>query len=480
VLGFATRNREGDARIAAPSIGFLCPRLRLQQGRGFFVHRGRDSAAKRNPLIQNNLPETGLRSSVEDPMLHATEVLGAQAYDAQGNFVGRVRELFLDPADQPNRVARFLLERGKYQPLVARHDQVGFVAAGMLRLTVGEKSLEEYKPNEAWLAVQKDLLDQQIIDTLGRKVVRVNDLDMADQRTNGNVELRVTQVDVGLTGAVGRLLQGMVSHSLIRRFQQKLPARMIRWEFVNLVEADPMRRVKLRVTHQRLAHLHPADLADILEQLSTEERHAIIDSLDEESAADTLSEIDSRLRLQIVEKLDPEKAAGIIEEMQPDEAADLLAELTPENSRKVLEEMPSEEARDVRELLKFDEKSAGGMMTTQFVFVGESATREEVLAWIRDNDVDVERLDEVFLVDTDAKFSGAVPVGRFLLAAPDQTMASLTRDPLVSVHPDASEKEVFQLFDKYDLKVLAVVDDMGCPVGMVNVDDVVTRLVARL
>ncbi len=290
MLGFATRNREGDARLAAPSIRFLLPRLRLQQGRGFFVHCGRRSAAMRNPFIQNNLLEAELRSPAEDPMLHATEVLGAQAYDAQGNFVGRVRELFLDPADQPNRVARFLLERGKYQPLVARHDQVGFVAAGTLRLTVGEKSLEEYKPNEAWLAVQKDLLDQQIIDTLGRKVVRVNDLDMADQRTNGNVELRVTQVDVGLTGAVGRLLQGMVSHSLIRRFQQKLPARMIRWEFVNLVEADPMRRVKLRVTHQRLAHLHPADLADILEQLSTEERSAIIDSLDEESAADTLSE----------------------------------------------------------------------------------------------------------------------------------------------------------------------------------------------
>ena len=122
-------------------------------------------------------------------MLHATEVLGAKAFDAQGNFVGLVRELFIEPADQPNRIARFLLERGKYQPLIARYDQVGAVSAGNVKLTVGEKSLEEYKPNEAWLGVRKDLLDQQIIDTLGRKVVRVNDVDMADQRTNGNVEL---------------------------------------------------------------------------------------------------------------------------------------------------------------------------------------------------------------------------------------------------------------------------------------------------
>src|ERR1700683_623614 len=413
-------------------------------------------------------------------MLHATEVLGAKAFDAQGNFVGLVRELFIEPADQPNRIARFLLERGKYQPLIARYDQVGTVSAGNIRLTVGEKSLEEYKPNEAWLGVQKDLLDQQIIDTLGRKVVRVNDVDMADQRNNGNVELRVSQVDIGLTGAVGRLLQGMMSHALIRRIQQKLPSRAIRWEFVNLVEADPMRRVKLRVTHTNLASLHPADLADILERLSTEERHSIIDSLDEESAAEALSELDSRLRLQIVEKLDPEKAAGIIEEMQPDEAADLLAGLTPENSRKVLEEMPTEGARDVRELLKFDENSAGGMMTTEFVFVGESATREEVVAWIRDNDVDVERLDEIFLVDTDAKFSGVVSVGRLLLAAPDQVMKTLRSEPLLSIRPNAGEKEVFHLFDKYDLKVLAVVDETGCPIGMVNVDDVVMRLVARL
>jgi magnesium transporter len=262
---------------------------------------------------------------MEAAMLHATELLGAQTYDAHGNFVGRVRELFIDPSEQSSRIGRYLLARGKYQPLIARFDQVGFVAPGTMRLTVGEKALEEYRPNEAWLAVQKDLLDQQIIDTGGRKVVRVNDLDMSEQRTNGNVELRVNQVDVGPTGAIGRLLQGVVAPSVIRRIQQKLPTRAIPWEFVNLVEADPMRRVKLRVSHQKLAHLHPADLADILEDLSTEERQSIITSLDEQTAADVLSELDERLRLQVVEKLDSDKVADIVHEMQPDQAADLLA-----------------------------------------------------------------------------------------------------------------------------------------------------------
>src|SRR3989442_4285586 len=154
-------------------------------------------------------------------MLHATDLLGAEAYDVGGNFVGRVTELFIEPADQPNRVARMLLGRGKYQPLVARYDHVAFVAPGTVRLNVDEKALETHRPNEAWLAVQKDLLDQQIIDISGRKVVPVNDTDLAEQRANGIAELRVTQADVTLTGAVRRLLPGLASRRWTRRIQQK-------------------------------------------------------------------------------------------------------------------------------------------------------------------------------------------------------------------------------------------------------------------
>src|SRR5437879_8566993 len=122
-----------------------------------------------------------------------------------------------------------------------RYGHVAFVVPGTVRLNVDEIALETHRPNEAWLDVQKDLLDQQIIDISGRKVVRVNDIDLAEQRVNGTVELRVTQVDVGLTGAVRRLLQGLVSPSLIRRIQQKLPARLIRWEFVNLIDRKSTR-----------------------------------------------------------------------------------------------------------------------------------------------------------------------------------------------------------------------------------------------
>src|SRR5467141_4075091 len=412
-------------------------------------------------------------------MLHATELLGAEAYDVGGNFVGRVTELFIEPADQPNRVARMLLGRGKYQPLVARYDHVAFVAPGTVRLNVDEKALETHRPNEAWLAVQKDLLDQQIIDISGRKVVRVNDIDLAEQRINGSVELRVTQVDVGLPGAVRRLFQGIAPQKFIRKVQGQFPPRSIRWEFVNLIEPDPLRRVKLRITHEKLEDLHPADLADIMEDLSAVERQGIIASLDEETAAAVLAELDERLTTQIVEKLDPEKAADILEEMAPDAAADLLADLSKETSEELLDEMPGLEADEVRELLEFDAATAGGMMNPDFASVGEDSTREEVLEWMRGEELNYDQLDTIVLLDISAQFSGTVPVARLLLAAADQRMAELKTEPLLSLPPNADDEEVFELFDKYNLRMLTVIDKENRPIGAITVDDVVSRLVKK-
>jgi sporulation protein YlmC with PRC-barrel domain len=409
--------------------------------------------------------------------LYATELMGSKTYDAQGNYVGRVREFFVEPAEAPNRVSHFLLSRGHFQPLVAKHNQVASVEAGKMQLNVSELALELYQPNESLLAVQKDLMDQQIIDTQGRKVVRVNDVDLTEMRTNGNVELRLTQVDVGLPGAVRRLLQGVIPPKVIRRMQGKLPQSTIRWEFVNLIEPDPLRRVKLRITHEKLEDLHPADLADIVEDLSASERQSIIASLDEETAAAVLGELDARLTTQIVEDLDPGKAADILEEMAPDAAADVLGDLSKETSEELLDEMPGQEADEVRELLGFDPATAGGMMNPDFPFVGEAAAREEVIEWMRGQDLNLDQLDNVVVLDGEAKYSGVVPIAKLLLAAPEQSMAELKMEPLLSLPVNANEKEVFELFDKYNLRTLTVVDKENRPVGTITVDDVVSRLV---
>ena len=413
-------------------------------------------------------------------MLHATEVIGAQTFDSLGNFVGRVREIFVEPADQPNRVARVLIGRGQYRPLVARYDQIASVVPGRIGLTTDEAALELYQPNEAWLAVGKDLLDQQIIDTNGRKVVRVNDIDLADQRTNGNTELRITQVDVGLPGAVRRMLQGVVSPMAIRRIQEKLPPRKILWEFVNLVEPDPLRRVKLRLSSQKLAALHPADVAEMMEELSPDERQGLIASLDEETAAEVIAELDKRLQTQVVEQLDPEQAAHILEEMNPDEAADVIATLEPERSKEVLEEMEVKGAHEVEELLKFGPNTAGGMMNTEIVVVSEDATRGEVVDYIRFHEIYPDQIDNVILINKDAEMAGTVPVGRLLLSESDQRMAELAFEPLLSVRTEVRDSEIFELFDKYDLRSLTVVSKDNHPIGAITVDDVVSRMHAKL
>ena len=413
-------------------------------------------------------------------MVHVTELLGAETYDSSGHFVGRVKEMFIVPSEQPNRIARLLLGRGRYRPIVARYDQIGTVAPGRVELSADESALELYHPNEAWLAVQKDLLDQQIIDTHGRKVVRVNDVDLADQRLNGNTELRLEDVDVGLPGAVRRLLQGVVSPRAIRRIQQKLPPNKIRWEFVNLIEPDPLRRVKLRISSQKLAALHPADIADLMEELSPAERQSIIDSLDEEVAAETLAELDKRLQTQVVEKLATERAADIIEEMSPDAAADLIASLPLEKSEEVLQEMGDRQAEEVEGLLLFKENTAGGMMTTEMVVVSDDATRGEVVDHIRFHQIPQDQLDNVILIDRDAVLAGTVPLARLLLAGSDQRMSELAFEPRLSVAPDTEDKEIFELFDKYNLRSLTVVNAENRPIGAITVDDVVSRMRAKL
>ncbi len=412
-------------------------------------------------------------------MIHATELLRAKVYDAQGHFVGRVSDLFINPSEQSNRIARLGIDRGKFQRLLARYEQVASVVPGAVRLNVPELALEPFHPDEGWLAVRKDLLDQQIIDINGRKVVRVNDVVLSEQKTNGSMELRLTQVDVGLTGAVGRLLQGLLSPSTVRKIQERMPVRAIPWDYVNLIEPDPKRRLKLKISHARLAELHPADIADIIEELPPAEREAVVEALDRQTAAEAFSEVEPRVQVRILETLGREKAGDILEEMEAGEAADVLAELSAETSNILLKELPQEEARQVRELLQFEESSAGGLMTTSFVAVPEGLTVADAVARIRESEVETDTLDTVFVVDSSERLLGVVPVARMLLATPDTLMGTLKQEQLISAQPQTGRDEVVTLFDKYNLHALPVVDEETRLMGAVTVDDVLSMLIRK-
>jgi Mg/Co/Ni transporter MgtE len=266
----------------------------------------------------------------------------------------------------------------------------------------------------------------------------------------------------------------------LRALLKQIPPRTIPWEFVDLIETDPARRVKLKISHDRLADMHPADLADIIEELAPSERDAVFESLDEDVAAGALEEVNPRIQKSIFEGLDSERAAEIVEEMNPDAAADLLADLPEERTEQILQEMEPEGRQEMEELLEFGEKTAAGRMNTEYLAVGVEATAQDAVEALRRFEGGIETVSTVYLVDSHGTLAGAIPLANLVLAKPETPMLSLTQEPLIFTHVDAKELEFAELFDKYNLLTLPVVDNNQKLTGVITSDDVISLLRAKL
>jgi sporulation protein YlmC with PRC-barrel domain/CBS domain-containing protein len=406
-------------------------------------------------------------------ILYFTELVGLRVFDRKGRRIGRIEDAALVPLIEPGRIDRFVVGGG-WSWLTVRYDQVGEISLDGLRLR--DELLTPYYEDEYTLRIARDLLDQQIIDVNGRKVVRVNDVTFEVRKESGFDVLRVLEVDIGVRSMFRRLLQGALPRRWIRRLQQWIAPKSIRWEFCNIVEADPQRRLRLNISHQGLEKLHPADLADIVEELSPEERGAIFETLDSEVAADALSEVDPRVQASILESLEAEKAADIIEEMAPDQAADVLAELEEETSEEILDEMEVEPKAEVRELLEFEEDTAGGMMNTEFVSLHETATVADALEAIKANEELLETLNTLLVVDQDRRLVASVPVARLFIASASTRVRELAAGEAIRVPVDEKQNRVTELFDKYNLLTLPVVDEEGVLLGVITADDVISVL----
>ncbi|HTV64986.1 MAG TPA: CBS domain-containing protein, partial [Bryocella sp.] len=333
---------------------------------------------------------------------------------------------------------------------------------------------------EGLLLLERDLLDQQIIDVHGRKVVRVNDIDIHEESSNGNIILKIGAVDVGARGAIRRLLKGVLPAGALHTLLEKIPPKLIPWEFVDLIETDPARRVKLKISLDRLAKLHPADIADIVEDLAPAEREAVFETLDEEVAAETLEEIDPKLQVSILSSLDSDRAADIVEEMDPDAAADVLADMHPDTSQEILTEMQPEERAEVAGLMNFEEDTAAGRMTTQYMALRPNAKVEDAIEMMRNFEGGLESLSTIYIVGDKDKLLGAVPLAKIALAPPDTPLMLLSTGHMTTIHPGADEKRVAELFDKYNLLTLPVIDDEGVLTGVITADDVISMLRAKL
>jgi len=403
-----------------------------------------------------------------------TLLLGTLITDRQGRVQGRLKDVAVATGPSAGNVAGLLLKTREGNRLIAVN-HVLQTPAGTLELRE-DAVLQPLRGDENLLLLQQDVLDRQIIDVHGRKVVRVNDIDLQWFPQNGREGLRVAQVAIGLRGAVRRLFKGVMPRQTLGTFARHFPSSVIPWEFVDLIEVDPARRVKLKIEHERLSHMHPSDIADILEDLSPPEREAIFVSLDEEVAAEALEEVDPRLQKSLLESLDSGRVADIVEEMDPGAAADLLAELSDERSEAILEEMEPEERQEVEDLLEFREDSAAGRMTTNFVQVSSAAIVADAIQALRDFDGYPEGLTEIYLTGANDILEGVVPLARLILALPETRLTVLSEPRIISCHADAHQDEVAELFDKYNLHALPVINTANRLVGVVQADDVITFL----
>ncbi|MDE1156422.1 MAG: CBS domain-containing protein [Acidobacteriaceae bacterium] len=407
-------------------------------------------------------------------------LVGMRVLDAQGKPCGKVHEFAVSVNRDGGQVEGLILQRRvngrREQSMVpVQSVQVPRASDRVLR-TDAEPSAANMQD---YLLLERDLLDQQIIDVDGRKVVRVNDVNLTWEkqgRGKGKASaLKIAEVEVGIRGAVRRLLKGLPPKS-VESVANRFPARMIPWSCVDLIERDPARRVRLKIGQDRLLQLHPSDIAAILEELAPAEREALFTSLPEETAAEALEEIDPKLQKELLSGMDSEHAAEIIEEMDPGAAADLLNELSEEETEAILEEMEPEGRHDLEELLEFSSESAAGQMTTDFVSAPMHASVERAVELLREFEGDPDTITEIYLLDEEEKLAGVVTLPRLLLAKPGTSLHLLSEIHSVSCKLNTNQEEVAALFDKYNLRSLPVIDHHGCVAGAIHAERVIAQL----
>lgn len=404
-----------------------------------------------------------------------SRILGAPVYDAAGARAGYVREVALSPQDDPSRVSELIVRTSDGDRMLPANAVLG-VEGMIVRTMSSPADWPLLVSADGMLLLERDLLDQQIIDVSGRKVVRVNDADLLPEPVNGCVKLRMVKVDIGLRGAVRRLLKGLAPGRYIEALASRMPEKSIPWEAVDLIETDPFRRVRLKLDYDGLSSLHPADIADILEELAPAEREAVFESLDEGVAAEALEEIDPKMQVELMRSIDSDKAADIVEEMNPDAAADLLGDLPQETSEGILEEMEPAERQEVTELLEYKENTAAGRMTNVYLSLPPLATVGDAIDKLREFEGAPETISTLYLVDADEKLVGAVPLVSLVLAPGGTPLHTLAPEHVIFCQTDTKEKDVAEMFDKYNLLTLPVVDDQQRMTGIITADDVISLL----
>jgi magnesium transporter len=403
---------------------------------------------------------------------YVSDLMGKLVADVDGERIGRLQDLIVIlRGEMPHpEIVALEIKRSSGTILVPFSD-VAVLIAPAISLARRLQEIVPYRPGEHDLYLAQDILDKQIIDTNGMRVVRVNDLELL--RLNGH--FFVANVDVGGLGLLRRLGLVKAVQWLVRRFGRELRPNIISWDAVEVLSGS--QAMQLRVPSDKISELHPADLAEIISDLSRIESSRLLESLDVRIVADTLEEIEPDFQASLVEGMPDEKVVDVLEEMAPDEAADLLAELPEERSQELLNLMEAAEAKDVRRLLAYPEDTAGGIMTTEFVAISPNLSAEQTVAILRDLADEAETIFYVYVTDDEGRLQGVFSLRDLVLARPESPVTAFMHRRVVSVNLHSSQDEVAQVVAKYNLLAVPVVDDQGRLQGIVTADDALDKII---
>ena len=402
--------------------------------------------------------------------VYVSEIMGKQVLDPQGEEVGRLEDFTVALGEIFPRVSGLVVSRKGVRYRIPWESVAIFNKKVMsVDMQPGAMPHLELLPDE--MLACKNLLDRQIVDITGAKVVRVNDLKLGEVKDN----LCLIAADVGVSGLFRRL--GMKQRrweGLAKLMGFKQATNLISWNFVQPLESS-LGRLTLTVPRKQLNTLHPADIAQIISDAPRNDRRTIVEALDIETAAETMHELEPSVQATIISQMDEEQAADILDAMPPDEAADIVGDLPEEKAQGILNKMESDEAGDVQELLEHEEDTAGGLMTTEYLSFTPDMTVEECLVEYRLEAPDIETASaySLYITDPDERLLGEVYLKDLVLAAPGRTLREIMRTDFKHVGAEEDQKVVARVISKYNLLALAVTDEDGVILGIITVDDVV-------
>ncbi len=404
-------------------------------------------------------------------MIYLSQLLGNPVYDVEGERVGRVTDLGIATGEVFPRVTALAVEGPGRTPLMISwrkyvedfdEDEVS------LKVVATDIRFSYLQPDEVLVA--RDLLNKQIVDTRGMRVVRVNDLKLSD---TSSAQLRLLGAEVGSRGllrSVSPTLETLVC-KVARAMGHPIQEKIIAWNYMDLLERD-LSNVKLSVSHKTLDELHPADIADIIERLDPRLRGQVFAQLDEERAAEAVTELDDdELAATLVSGMEDAAASRVLSEMDPDDAAELVSELDYERAEKLLSLMGVSDRAAISQLLGYRENTAGRIMTQEFVSLDDRGTVADAVAALKALEAGFESVRYVYLVDEDRCITGVVTLVELLTSEPNTTLKSLATTEPLTASPEDDQEDVAKNIAKYNLLAMPVVDEEGHILGIVTVDD---------